>query len=76
VEDRVRLDLSRDEALVLFEFLSRFSNSNALAIEDQVEERALWNLLCLMERQMVEPFLPEYPQLIQQARERLRDRAD
>lgn len=74
--DSVRLELTADEALVLFEFLSRYSDSNILAIEDQAEQRALWNLLCLLEKQLVEPFRPDYSQLLQQARDRLRDPVD
>lgn len=74
--DSVRLELTADEALVLFEFLSQYSDSNILAIEDQAEQRALWNLLCLLEKQLVEPFRPDYSQLLQQARDRLRDPVD
>jgi len=76
VADRVRLELTPDESLVLFEFLSRYSDTNALTIEDQAEERALLNLLCVLESHLVKPFCPEYHQLLQLARERLRDQAD
>jgi hypothetical protein len=71
--ETVRLELTADEALVLFEFLSSYCDSNVLSIEDQAEQRALWNLLCLLEKQLVEPFRPEYHQLVQQVRDRLRD---
>jgi len=37
------------------ELLSRYSDSESLVIEDQAEQRALWNLLCVLERQLVEP---------------------
>jgi hypothetical protein len=40
-----------DEALVLFEFLSRFSDTDELRVEDQAEQRALSNLCCLLEKQ-------------------------
>ncbi len=69
----VRLELTADEALVLFEFLSRYSESNSLGVEDQAEQRALWNLQCLFERQLVEPFRPDYAALLAAARDRLRD---
>jgi len=68
----VRIELTADEALVLFEFLSRYENSEALAIEHQAERRALQNLLALLERQLVEPFRADYADLLQRARERLR----
>ena len=69
----VTLQLTPDEALVLFEFLQRFSQQEHLAIEDQAEERALWNLTCLLEKQLVEPFTASYAQSLAAARERLRD---
>ena len=72
----VRLELEPDEALVLFEFLSRYSDEQVLAIEDKAEQVALWNLLCLLEKQLVEPFLPEYSRLVRDARDRLRGPAE
>ena len=39
--ERVSVELTSSEALVLFEFLSRFSNDGILKIEDQAEERVL-----------------------------------
>ena len=70
----VTLLLTSDEALVLFELLSRYSNSNQLAVEDQAEQRALWNLQCLLEGQLVEPFRSDYDDLLRNARDRLRDK--
>lgn len=67
------IELTGDEALVLFEFLSRYSDSNSLVIEDQAEQRALWNLLSVLEKQLAEPLRPEYRELLQRARDRLRD---
>ncbi len=71
---KVRIELTGDEALVLFELLSRYSDSEALAIEDQAEQRVLWNLLCELEKVLVEPLRPEYAELLRRARERLRDK--
>lgn len=67
------IDLTADEALVLFEFLQRFSESDVLAIQDQAEERALWNLCCLLEKRLVIPFASNYQELLAGARDRLRD---
>lgn len=53
--------LSHDEALVLFEWLSRtdeLTNDFGDLVEDQAEQRALWNLTCLLEWVLVEPFRP------------------
>jgi hypothetical protein len=56
----VQISLNADEALVLFAFLSRFEESDELTIVDQAEERALWNLLALLQKQPVSPFQQDY----------------
>ncbi|MCD2453532.1 hypothetical protein GO003_024440 [Methylicorpusculum oleiharenae] len=74
-EDRleVQFTITSDEAIVLFEFLQRFSNTDKLVIEDQAEERALWNLCCVFETNLAMPFDKDYPDFLREARERLRD---
>jgi hypothetical protein len=74
--NHIDVQLTPDEALVLFAFLSRYSDSAELRIEDQAEQRALWNLCCLLEKQLVEPFEPNCLELLQSARNRLRDHDD
>ena len=71
--ETVRLELTSDEALVLFAFLQRFDDEDALAIQDQAEERALWNLHCLLQKRLAAVFHPDYKALVAAARERLRD---
>ena len=75
MSERVCLELTGDEALVLFEFLQRFDDEGTLVLQDQAEERALWNLHCLLQRQLVEVFDPGYQALVAAARHRLRDPA-
>ena len=53
--DGIEIKLTGDEAVVLFEFLSRFSDSEQLTIADQAEKRALWNLTCSLEKTLVGP---------------------
>jgi hypothetical protein len=67
------VELTSDEALVLFEFLHRFADTGALTVADQAEERALWNLSASLERVLVAPFASNYEQLLKGARDRLRD---
>jgi hypothetical protein len=69
----IKFTLSQDEALVLFEFLSRFSDDNALRIEDPAEARVLWDLCCLLEEQLAEPFREDYAELLERARAAVRD---
>jgi hypothetical protein len=72
----ISISLTCDEALVLFEFLARFRFDQKLKIFDQAEERALWNLHCLLEEKLVEPLKEEYRDLVTEARNRLRDKLD
>ena len=75
-EDLVRIELTGDEALVLFDFLERFSESNKLELEDQAEQRVLWDLTCILERELAQPFAANYVELLSQARDRVRDSED
>jgi len=72
--DEVSIKLTKDEAIVLFEFLSRYSDKDSLNIEHQAEERALWNLESVFEKELSEPFSKDYGKLLEAARERLRDK--
>lgn len=73
-QDKVTVKLSQAEALVLFEFCSRFTEQETLAMEDQAEERALWNLTAALEKILLEPFLPDYDERVEEARKKLRDK--
>jgi hypothetical protein len=68
----VQISLTADEALVLFEFLSRFEESNELTIVDPAEERALSNLLGPLQKQLASPFQHDYLEQLQRARNKLR----
>jgi hypothetical protein len=72
--DGVTLSLSDAEALVLFEFLSRFANDEVLAIEDQSEARVLWNLQASLEKELSEAFREDYLRLLETARNVIRDK--
>ena len=50
--DDVVLRLTHDEALVLSDYLARFSQTDSLEFKDQAEQRALWNLECLLEKEL------------------------
>lgn len=70
----VHISLTADEAVVLFEFVRRFSDSDKLTIIDQAEQRVLWNLCCILERGALAPLAGNWTDLLQQARDRLRDK--
>lgn len=71
--DEISIKLTNDEALVLFELLARFSDRDSFDIEHQAEERALWNLKCVLQEVLVEVLEPDYISLVDAARERLKD---
>jgi hypothetical protein len=68
----VALNLSREEALVLSEWLHRF-NSEDQTFEDQAEQRVLWDIEAMLESELVEPLDPKYAELLAAARAKVRD---
>jgi hypothetical protein len=71
------IQVSDDEALVLFELLSRYESGNSgrvLAIELASERNALWALCAQLEKQLVAPLAPNYADQLSAARERLTQR--
>lgn len=70
----INIALSNDEALVLFEFLSNFNQKdNKEIFEDQAEQKIFWNIEGQLEKVLVEPFLPNYLNIIIAARNKVRD---
>jgi hypothetical protein len=67
----MKLELTGDEALVLFEWLSRLDEQDAF-IKDLAEEKVLWSLHGQLEKVLTEIFQPNYSELVEQARARLR----
>ena len=75
-QGEVTLQLSRDEALVLFEWVSRFNKTRAPALEDQAEERVLWDLESRLESVLAEPFRKDYAEALASARDQVRDSSE
>lgn len=71
--DKIIVELTNKEALVLLEFLYRFSEVEGYPFEDQAEQRVLWNVETILEKQLVEVFSPDYKKLLQEARNQVRD---
>jgi hypothetical protein len=67
--EMINIVLSKDEALVLFEFLARFNGENHPDLfDDQAEKKALWIVEGLLEAKLAEPFLENYLEIIKEAR--------
>ncbi len=70
MEDRITLDLTKAEALVLFDWLAR--SDDETRCDDPAAQQVLWLLEGQLEKKLVEPLDPNYAQLLTQARERVR----
>ena len=73
MSEKIQIEIGKDEAVVLFEFLSRFSDKEILQIEDQSEARVLWNIHCDLEKLLAEPFAINYKEILQKSRGKVRD---
>jgi hypothetical protein len=71
--EKVKIELSNAEAIILFEFLSRFRNKEKLEIVDQAEKRVLWDILSVLESILTDPLKPNYLDLLEKARSEVRD---
>jgi hypothetical protein len=67
----ITIRLSHDEALVLSEVFYRFADTDALTLLHNAEFVALGRISGQLDKLLVEPFLPNYSDLLQAARERI-----
>lgn len=68
----VLIELSHDEALVLFDWLARVDGS--LPVVDPSEQDVLWRIEGQLEKKLVEPLAADYKDAVNAARSRLRDK--
>lgn len=71
--ENIAVGLTRNEALVLFEFLRRCDDDDRYSFVDQAEQRVLWNVECLLEKQLAEIFSPAFGKIVEAARDAVRD---
>jgi hypothetical protein len=67
----VRLVLRKEVALVLFAMLADVKQESVLPIRDASERQAIWSLVALFESALVEPFMPNYDAILEEAKKRL-----
>lgn len=72
-EPPVALELTAQEALVLHAWLHRFNEDGHAGFSDHSEQRVLWDLEAMLERQLTAPLDPDYELLLARARSRVRD---
>lgn len=73
VPNKINIELTRSEALVLFEYLRRCDDDGKYSFVDQAEQRVTWDLECMLEKQLSEIFDPNYRELLRSAWEAIRD---
>lgn len=66
------IELTPDQALVLFEWLARNDERNSFPVEDHAEEIVFWLLHAQLEKVLREPIDPAYVRLLEDARARVR----
>lgn len=75
-DNLVSVELSRDQALVLFGWLARHNESTTVEdFADQAEQRVLWDLESILEQRLVASIDGAYETLLAEARARVRDPA-
>jgi hypothetical protein len=70
---KVTLELSQEQALVFFEWLTKFNASEGRRFEDQAEERVLWDIEAMLESSLVDPFDARHEERLAEARAAVRD---
>lgn len=65
------LSLTREQAIVLFDWLSREEERDSIPTEHPAEMRVLWEIEAQLEQGLVEPFQPDYPAIVASAREQV-----
>ena len=71
--DEAVLRLTGDEAIVLFELLTRSAEADALFGDDSERAVVHW-ILCDLEKQMVAPLREDYRHVLEGARKRIAER--
>lgn len=74
----MNINLTANESVVLFEFLYRITKNEKsekildTIIEDESEKTVLCNILCDLEKNLVEPCYPNYKEILKTARESIK----
>ncbi len=75
-QGKVVLELTADQSLVLFDWVTRFNAVEGRHFADQAEERVLWDIEAMLEAVLTEPFSTDYDGLLAAARNNVRDAID
>jgi hypothetical protein len=73
MDEHVTLTFDKDEALILFELPGHLHDKPAVFIGDNADRLTLTRLCRALENALVEPSMPDYEQILGDARERLNE---
>lgn len=74
VDEGYCINLTLDQAIILFDWLARTSECGRPAgFKDQAEQRVMWDVEAELEALLVEPVLGNYEALLASAWKRVRD---
>jgi hypothetical protein len=68
----MKMELTDEQALVFFEWLSRLSDQDSFPCDHEAEEYVLWSLHGQLEKQLTAQFKPNYRELVTAAREHVK----
>jgi hypothetical protein len=72
MSENINITLSHDEALVLFEFFSRFyGDGDDFTLRHTAEYLAFMRISAQLDKALVEPFQSQYKELLRAARDRV-----
>ena len=76
-DKKINIELTKEEAIIFFEFLSRFNKKHdSSEFEDQAEQRVLLDIECILEKELREPFRSDYKEIVKKARTAVRDKKE
>ena len=73
-KNNIVLVLKKEEALVLFDWISRFNESSNNEFEDSSEERLFWDMEALLEKSIPQVLSDSYKEILTKARDKIRDK--
>lgn len=68
----MKIELTKEEALVLSDWLYR-NSEKAAYFDDIAEQYVFWNIECQLKKELVELCYPNYSDMIAQARENVKN---
>ena len=73
MHDKLHIELELEEAIILYEHVAKLEERKTGAVT--AEDVVLWRIEGQLEKMLVEPFKPNYREIVDQARQHILDSA-